>query len=240
MKKLTAIFTLFVVILAGCGAPEPSGTMDSQPQSDSIISSAQPPASTAPEAQSGSPSSSSTLDSTAPAPVPKLSGAYSDAMKSGRFYITFTTDIDLDGISVQMDAAAASDGGATAMLTRIPAPDGKIMESRVLIKDGKSYMIDDNAKSYMQMDAATVEIPIGGYTSMVYAGDGSGEIDGRSLPYEEYAGTDGFIRFYFDGQNLFAISTQPDSGGMIMLVTEFSDKIPADILELPADYVKIG
>ena len=178
-------------------------------------------------------SKSAAPESKAPSAPELLSSAYVDIMKDGRFYMRYTATVTTDEGDFESEIATATDGETVANIM-----DTVGIKMRTLVMDGSFYQIDDTSKTYMKIDIPETQMDTGltETEDLVYLGSGTDSVNGKVLPYEEYQVSDGTIRFYMDGKNLYALVIKTADGDMTMVVQEISDKIPAGMLELQADY----
>lgn len=172
-------------------------------------------------------------------------GSYVAAMESGTYYMDAT--VYVAGISSGM--AIAVDG------TDISVEMGGLgVPIRVLILDGKAYYLNDDKKVYMVMPDAQVPLPeqtgVLDYTGIAFGKDGTGPVaglagvDDNAYAFEEFTvtenGTEASIRYYFKGNDLFAMEmTTGEDVAMTFVINGFSDEIPAGLMELPADYAEV-
>jgi len=78
------------------------------------------------------------------------------------------------------------------------------------------------------------------FSDLNYLGKGTGTINGRMLPYEEYENYGAIVRFYFDGKDLYAIESIGEGGEvMIMIIEELSNKIPPGMFTIPSGYTTL-
>lgn len=165
----------------------------------------------------------------------RLSGVFMDTIKGGKYYMSATIIVKSNEQEMKIESVSAVDGkDANSMV------DMGGIKMHTLLKDGQYYMLDDNAKTYQTLDA-----PVDNSTQMpsvadaVYTGSGVELVNGRTLPYEEYAVEDGTARYFMDGKNLYAMVFRSDGIEMVMIVNKLSKTIPAGMLELPVDYKEI-
>lgn len=164
-----------------------------------------------------------------------LSAAYVDMMKANKYLMSYKATMEYEGQSMVMEATVAVVGDDMAMTSK-----GEGMESSMIIKGDKIYMIDHASKtvtSFMQsqdmvdqMDTGTIDTEGINYL-------GTGKEDG--LVFEEYATLNGSMKYYFDGKELVKISVDSDEGNMVMEILEMSDDVPADMFEIPTGYQQI-
>ena len=161
-----------------------------------------------------------------------LSKVYADSMKSGQFLLHYQGTVTAEGQTMEMDVTTAVDGETIATISVMNG-----MTVHTLLQDGVMYLIDDQNKTYSEMEMMA-GLELGDTAELEYKGKGTATVDGKEMHYEEYAIENGLMRYYFDGDKLYAISETVGSEEMMMKVLEFSDKVPEDMVSIPAGYTK--
>jgi hypothetical protein len=225
MKKLTifALALLLTFSLAACGGGNNSGNTDN--------------------------SSGTTGDSTSTDGSTETSGGADGQaapliayLMSGTFSYDFTMSSEIGGETVETSGSVAKEGDNLA-LTMDMAVAGQNVKSRIILKDGVTYVLDDANKLIVETpggeDATAGVVP--DYSSMVKTGDGTGEIDGKTLPYEEYAQGDADtpVRYYLENGQVYGIGVGAEGSETVMLITNASDSAPAGVFDLPSDYTQM-
>ena len=125
-------------------------------------------------------------------------------------------------------------------------------ESKFIIKDGNSYLLNDDSKIYYTYQNNDVN-----FNKVLEQLDeiknaelieGKEEIEGKEYYYEEYSGFTNFAfklsdtetedvktRFYFDGNDLVYIKTIIGDIQELLKV-EINDKVDSSLFEIPTDY----
>jgi len=166
----------------------------------------------------------------------RLSGQFVDLMSGDEYLMKYRTTMDFEGQAMEIEAMVAVSGENTAMISKT-----NDMESTMIIKGDKSYVIDHASKMVLQLaevtdagdssfDESTGIVDVD--PDIAYLGEGT---EGN-LTYEEYASMDGTIRYYFDGDEF--VKMVVDSNGQIitMEILEISDTVPDGIFDIPGDY----
>ncbi len=160
-----------------------------------------------------------------------------DMMKGGEYLMKYRTTMDVEGQAIEMEATVAVSGENTAMISTTNG-----MESTMVMKDGKNYIIDHDSKTIMVLpeapDASTDKS-----TGIVNVDSDIKYLDtGKegNLTYEEYAITDGTIRYYFDGDKLIKMVVNSNDQVMTMDILELDNKVPDGIFDIPTDYQLIA
>ena len=126
-------------------------------------------------------------------------------------------------------------------------------ESKFVIKDGNSYLLNDKNKIYytyqnneMELNKVIEQLEEIKDTELV---EGTENIEDKEYNYEEYSGFTSFAfklsdegdveniktRFYFDGDNLVYIKTIT-SNTQELLKVEIFDDVDENLFEIPSDY----
>ncbi len=172
-----------------------------------------------------------------------LSKSYADLMKTGKYYMHYTAKITNQGQSIEAENTMATDGKSTALTTVTSGT-----KTHIIVKDKTIYMLNDSNKTYFKMsipDTGTQSSPAGSVedskidtSGITYVGRGKAELNGKTLNYEEYKTDQGTLRYYFDGNKLYAIVDKTSEAEVMMVIVELSDKVTADMLEIPAGYTQ--
>lgn len=165
-----------------------------------------------------------------------LSAAYVDIMKGEEYLMKYKVSMEVNGQTVNMEATMAVSGDKTALIS---STNG--MESDMIEKDGKVYMIDHASKTVteweqtaeMKAQAEAEKVDMNGLSYV-----GTGKEDG--LIYEEYTTELGTLKYYFDGEKLVKIKMSGDEAETVMEIEELTKDVPPDMFELPAGYQTIG
>jgi hypothetical protein len=172
------------------------------------------------------------------------SGEYVGIMESGTYYL---------------DCSAYVMGIETSMKMAVDGKDSSVEVSgigfpvRMLTLDGKMYYMNDEKKVYMILEGEEAPDPaengIFDYEGIEFGKNGNGPIsdlagiDDSSYDYEEFTvGADegtAIVRYYFKGDNLYAIEVKLDEVGSTMVINEMTKDIPAGLMELPSGYEEV-
>ena len=127
-------------------------------------------------------------------------------------------------------------------------------ESKFVIKDGNSYLLNDKNKIYytyqnneMELNKVIEQLEEIKDTELV---EGTENIEGKEYNYEEYSGFTSFAfklsdegdteniktRFYFDGDNLAYIKTITNNTQELLKVEISYENIDKNLFEIPSDY----
>jgi len=245
IKAIALLLALVLTLsLAACGSkgnapssgdkntatPVSKGGNDATPPASQGNNDATPPASQGGNDAPSSGSNGGTDQTTAP-----LIGW----MKDGTFSYDYTMSIEGPGLKAEGSGSMATDGDKVATVQEMTML-GQQVRTRIIVRDGRMYRIDDENKWIMEfaVGESTTDGMVTDYTGIVSVGTGTGEINGRTLPYEEYVvGETGIpIRYYLDNGQVYGIVTDFEGYKTVMIILNQSNRVPADVFELPAGY----
>ena len=224
MKKMMFVLPIMLfLILSGCGSLQ-EVTAPSETQRSSAQASFSEPA----PASSGEPALPDEKSGS-------LTADYPGIFDGGSYLLHYKGTITFEGQTIESDVTFATDGTDTSVINVM---DG--MTAHILVKDGVTYQIDDGARTYYavaETDGTENVLSIADKDSV---GKGTGNVDGKGLPYEEYRLGDETTRFYFNDSKLYAVSTKTPDSESLMIVLELTDQVPASALTIPAGYTEIS
>jgi hypothetical protein len=159
-------------------------------------------------------------------------------MKAGEFYFDYVTTVDMDSITAEVAGRMAARGGDLALSFEMILMDQPV-GATLLILGGEIYAIDDTNKTVEKLPEIPPDMLNGivtDYSGITFEASGTGEINGKILPWEEYDENGVFVRYYFEGGGVYAIET--DDNGMIvtMLITNASREASPEMFTLPSGY----
>ena len=130
----------------------------------------------------------------------------------------------------------------------------KGQNSKYLIKDKNTYLLQNNSKTYYtysnnETELYKIETQIGDIKDNE-ATTGKEEIDGKTYDYEEFNVLSKFYigdktnfneesiktRFYFKGNKLVYIKTIISNDNQQLLKVDYSEKVDSGLFEIPSDY----
>ena len=165
-----------------------------------------------------------------------------DWMRGGTFSYDFTLTSEYEGQRTEGSGSMAMNGGNMAM-TMEQTVEGATTKSRILILEGVTYIIDDASKLIMKVGVAGPEFTGGvptDYGDIKLAGAGESEVNGRTLPYEEYTAEGVNVKYYMDGGAVYAIESEYEGAYSLMIITNASNTAPAGAFELPEGYMEMA
>jgi hypothetical protein len=255
MKKIIALALTLVLALslAACGG----GTSATNPPAGSAPATqettAPPVENTTPE--SPPPAKTADNDSTTP-PADNTPGSDNEAqepsgkamdsliawMMDGTFSYDYTLTSEGPDGKTEGSGSMAMDGDNIAAASEMTV-EGQTVKARVIIKDGTTYIVDDVNKFIMTapsgMDATQGMMT--DYSGIAKIGEGTGEIGGKTLPYEEYAEseTGATIRYYLDGGQVYGIESEYEGYKTVMIISNPKNSAPAGAFDLPEGYTQM-
>jgi hypothetical protein len=163
-------------------------------------------------------------------------------MMDGTFSYDFTMTSEGPEGTTEGSGSMAMDGGNMAISMEMTV-EGQAVQSKVIILDGVTYIVMDAEKMIMKMENAGAEMTAGmmtDYTGITKTGDGTGEIGGKTLPYEEYteSETGSVVRYYLDGGQVYGIESEYEGYKTVMIITNASVSVPAGVFDLPEGYTE--
>ncbi len=171
-----------------------------------------------------------------------MSASYADIMKTGKYLMHYKTTVTSENQNVTSDVTQAIDGANMSMTTTTGE-----MAIRMIKKDKTVYVLNEEAKTYYKIDiddtnssgtTASIEDQVIDTNGITYAGKGRAELNGKEMDYEEYLTDQGTVRYYFDNGKLYAIVFKSADLESVMEIIELSDKVTADMFEIPAGYTE--
>ncbi|MCL1808269.1 MAG: hypothetical protein FWG42_00700 [Clostridiales bacterium] len=178
-------------------------------------------------------------------------------MKEGTFSFDYQAVITFGG-STTISKGRLSVDGDNVCINAVEAANGGTAKDKWLIfKDDELYGIEESMKMIFPMssnglfDSALTLNMITDFRGIVHAGSGTGAIEGKTLPYEEYTikdirplpeeclKPDASVKYYMDGGRVYGFET--DSSGyyekrIVMIVSNPKNKVPAGVFDLPKNY----
>ena len=158
---------------------------------------------------------------------------YGNIFKAGEYTLKATAyDLDAKGNRTGSGSPMTIAGHAGWYFIEAEQ-DGQAM--RVVVRDGKVYMISDSERSLMVMtfegmdDLDVVELPY----SIDTTSSGTGKLDGKSYYYEKADDPDGLpVTYWYNSNELYAIQSE----GTIIYITSVTQKADASLFDIPTDY----
>jgi len=172
------------------------------------------------------------------------SGQFVEMMESGTYYL---------------DCSAYVMGIETSMKMAVDGKDSSVEVSgvgfpvRMLTLDGKMYYMNDDKKVYMVLEGEEAPDPtdngVYDFDGIKFGKNGTGPIsdlagiDDNSYDYEEFTvdadGDKAVARYYFKGDNLYAIEVKIGDMGSTMVINEMTKNIPDGLMKLPSGYEEV-
>ena len=223
---LALLLLLSMVACGGGSSPAPSA-----------------PASTAEEESEGD-----TPEETAQAAGNSGGGSAIDSlvgwMKGGKFSYDYKAFSEGAGEKMESSGTMAVDGDNFAMSSEAEVAGVKI-KSKIVTKDGFTYIVNDEAKMIMKFQDISADMTGGvmdDYSGIVLIGSGTGEINGRTLPYEEYKEDESgsTIKYFLDGGQVYGFVSEYENYKTTMIITNAKNSVPSGIFDLPSGYTEMS
>lgn len=172
-------------------------------------------------------------------PKEPLSKKYAKMLQSQKYYIDCTAEIETEGMSFSNSMLIAVDGDNSS-ITVSSDLTGTLVTIRTLTLDGNIYMVNDTARSYMQIPPEQAANSFNtDFSDMEYIGEGSGDFCGEELYFEEYSKGDESIKLYFKDDNLTGLSRSIEDeeiSEMTLKIAAISQNIPEKLITMPIGY----
>jgi len=167
-------------------------------------------------------------------------GSLIDWMKDGTYSYDYRQISEYEGTTSESSGSMTASGGNLAVITNA---DGQ--NSRVIIKDGTMYLVMDDQQLVMTLGAGDIDLSDMGmfdYSKIELIGEGTGDVDGKTLPYEEYAihddgSEDINVKYYMEGGQVYAIESSWMGSKSVMIITNASGSARNEMFEIPSDYM---
>jgi hypothetical protein len=159
----------------------------------------------------------------------------------GEFGFDFEMTTEEEGTEASATGSFAVKGEAMDMIIGMDM-EGFSMEMHFLIKDGYTYLISDDTKSYIQMgeEIGMEMAPMtdSDFTGIVLKDTGEAEVNGEMLKYEEYDQDGETVRFYIKNGELYAFETPDGDNTVLIIFTSIEDDVDDSRFEIPAGYTE--
>ncbi|MDR0852726.1 MAG: hypothetical protein LBN36_09530 [Clostridiales Family XIII bacterium] len=162
-------------------------------------------------------------------------------MKSGTFSYDYKMLSEGGGQTTEAAGSMALDGDNIAIASEM-TQGGQQIKSRIIIKDGTTYVIDDTNKFMIKIAGSGADMTGGlatDYSGIELVGSGTGEIDGKTLPYEEYTSEGVSVKYYMDGGKVYGFESEYEGYKTVMIITNASNRVPAGAFDLPTGYTEM-
>lgn len=159
---------------------------------------------------------------------------YAKQMAEKKYYMEMTSTTVYDGQEMVSKLAYAKDGDVVAVKNLSPSPE--LGETYSVFKDEQLYTVDHETKTIIIIPLITTEdtdfddpLPFQ-QIELVDSGTENG------LKYETYQQEGMTYRYYFSGDQMVKIVMEGDGIVSTTEVTDFSNKPPKAMFDIPADY----
>ncbi|MBQ3379349.1 MAG: hypothetical protein IJG50_05715 [Clostridia bacterium] len=171
-----------------------------------------------------------------------LSEPYVEMMTQGKFFIHYTSTDVLDGEATEAEYKMAYDDKKLYM-----SMVSEDFSMTTISNESTMYLIDDASKTYYKMSVSEDEMEntddeeLMTENEYVFVGVGENKLGGKNLYYEEYtAGSGSLVRYYFDGDKLYAIEGITDGESSVMYIIEMTDNVDPSLFSVPDDYSEMS
>lgn len=165
-----------------------------------------------------------------------------DWMKSETFSFDYILIAEFGGEKMEGDGSMVMKKGNYEN-TMSYKSKGVEVKTRVIVKDGKAYIIDDANKMLVKMstlDPATTSGMPTEYSDMKKTDSGKEDVNGKNLPYDEYTIEGISVKYYTDGGQIYAIKTGMEDGSATMIIKNASKTIPDGAFNIPDGYQEMS
>ncbi|GHV48951.1 hypothetical protein FACS1894181_06210 [Bacteroidia bacterium] len=166
-----------------------------------------------------------------------VSKSFANSMAAGKYSMKFRSEQNVAGQEATFEAEQFVSGDKMALV-------GKMEEHhvKIVVRDGKGYMIDDTSKKIFAMPDAGAAKDMGFNVSKIEAtGYGHETFLGKNLPYDEYTIDKGRMRMYVNAGRLAGFQVMLKGEASLNIeITDFSDKVDESVFTIPAGYEKVG
>ena len=156
-------------------------------------------------------------------------------MQKGTYRFDFRMITEVAGVKSEAAGSVAMEGGNVALSVDMLG-DG-VMVHFLLIED-VVYLVEHTSKVIMRVPGIDMAmlglVPDLGEARITDTG--TGEINGRALPFEEYESEGGGVRIFFDGGSIYGFSMGYEEIKITMIVENATDRIPPGTFAFPAGY----
>lgn len=233
MKKIVALIAA-ALLLAGCSErnldQKPQG-LDKEPVSSSQSDSGK----TASKQEKQEPQETEENKSL------KLAKSYAEILSSGKYYIDCTAVIEYEGMTLTNPMLIAVDGENSSISVSSDL-SGAMQTIRTLTFDGAVYMINDEQRSYMQIDDAQVSNSFNtDFSDMKYIGEGNEKFDGSEHDFIEFDCGGDSVKLFFDNDRLIGMTRSIADGEIsqtVLKISGISQNIPDRLVAMPLGYTK--
>ena len=153
-----------------------------------------------------------------------------DWMKSETFSYDFSSTNTYEGETYTATGSMAMQGDNYAIASK--TSEG---ESRIIYKDGITYVIEETSKIIMTMPSGQetgMGIPTD-YGEMTKLSNGTGIINGKTLQYEEYQEGEYKMKIYMENGNVYGIESEGEGAKAVMIITNAKKTVPVGTFDIP-------
>ena len=161
-------------------------------------------------------------------------------MRTSKYSFDYTTTSLFEGEETTTSGSMAMDGDKVAISTEMTV-EGVDIKQRLIIDKDNTYIIDDVNELITKVSGVNAETTGGAltdYSAIGYVGKGEGDIDGKTLPYQEYVDrlTGASIKYFLEDGQVYGYESEYDGYKSITLVTNAENSVSSGIFTLPTNY----
>jgi FimV-like protein len=163
----------------------------------------------------------------------------------GAFSCDFTLINSYSGISQTYTGSVNKDGSNVNMMQVYTVGNNSVPQHYIYYDNTYTLVMDDRKMAFIMSNYNYEELGfyLLDYSDLEITSSGTGEVDGKTLPYDIYSvtGVEGVtetnVKFYYDGEAVYAIEIEPQPGyTSTMIVSNVKDDIPEGAFEIPEGY----
>ena len=148
---------------------------------------------------------------------------------------SFDGTVSMLGYEVSLSVAIDGDMQATAIEGMVA---GINITQRSIIRDGIRYNISDINKTISETPQEPGDKS--GFFITEKVGEGTGEVNGKELPYVDYSTARGdILRLYLENKAVYAIETELYGDTAVIIINKTAGSVPAGVFDPPAGYTQV-
>lgn len=171
----------------------------------------------------------------------KLAESYAEMLSSGKYYIDCVAVIEYEGMTLTNPMLIAVEGENSSISVSSDL-SGTMQTIRTLTVDGNVYMVNDEQRSYTQVDGAMSANSFNtDFAEMECVGEGREKFDGEELDFIEFACGEDSVKLFFADERLVGMTrsiAQGDVNETVLKINGISQNIPDRLTAMPLGYTK--
>lgn len=232
MKRIMALI-LVALLLAGCSERQlDTGKKKSEDKEEKVSSAPVESSKPKKEEKEPEPEENKSL---------KLAKSYAELLTSGKYYIDCVAVIEYEGMTLENPMLIAVDGENSSISVSSDLT-GTMKTIRTLTFDGAVYMVNDEQRSYMQIDESQAASSFNTvFDEMEHIGEGTGDFCGEEHEYIEFACGEDSVKLFFEKDALIGMTRSIEEGEVsqtALKINGISQNIPDRLVAMPLGYTK--